>query len=350
MRSYRLTRFGGPLELETRATPEPTGSEVLLEVVAAGVCHSDLHLQQGSYDLGRGEKMMVGERGVNLPLTLGHETVGRVATLGPEVSGVQSGELYVIYPWIGCGSCPACKAGEEPQCLKPRTLGIYRDGGFADHILVPHPRYLLPLDGLDPVAAAPYSCSGLTTFAALKKAGPLIEREPIVIFGAGGLGLMSLRLLKALGGVGAVVLDVDDQKRKAALDVGAIAAIDGNASDARSQIVRTVGHPPAAVIDFVGSEQTANIGFNALARAGKLITVGLFGGAAPWPMPVIALKAVTIQGSYVGTLAELKELLELVRQKNVPSIPITTAPLDQADEMLNHLHNGQLVGRAVLTP
>lgn len=231
-----------------------------------------------------------------------------------------------------------------------RSIGVYCDGGYADHIMVPHPRYLVDLKGLDPVTSAPYACSGLTTYSALKKVAPLLEREPIMIIGAGGLGLMALGLLKALGGKGAVVVDIDARKREAALAAGAIAAIDGTAPDARKQITRAAGAPVRAAIDLVGSEQTTALAFDCLPRGGKLIIVGLFGGAAPWSLPLIPIKAATIQGSYVGNLAELKELLDLVRRKAVAPIPVTRRPLGEASQALDDLREGRLVGRAVLTP
>ena len=217
-------------------------------------------------------------------------------------------------------------------------------------MLAPDSRYLLELDGLDPVAAAPYACSGLTAYSALKKAGELIYKEPIAIIGAGGVGLMGVGLLKALEGAGAVVIDINEQKRQAALEAGAIAAVDARSSDAASQIARAAGGKPRFVVDFVGSENSASLSFNAVAKGGKIVNVGLFGGAAPWSLPLIPLKAVTIQGSYVGNLAELKELLALVRRKRVPPVPITRAPLEHANEMLDSLRQGTIVGRAVLTP
>jgi propanol-preferring alcohol dehydrogenase len=300
--------------------------------------------------MGRGEMFRVGEKGgVSLPLTLGHEIAGAWVASGPDSGEVKRDRQYLVFPWIGCGKCAVCASGDEHYCGKPRSLGIYRDGGFSDHVLVPDAKYLLELDSLDAVAAAPYACSGLTAFSALKKAGDVIHKEPIGIIGAGGLGLMSLGLLKALDGFGAVVIDITEQKREAALAAGAIAAVDGEARDASSQIARAAGGKPRFIVDFVGSEETAALSFSAVAKGGKIVNVGLF-GAAPWSLPLIPLKAVTIQGSYVGNLAELKELLDLVRRKQVPPMPITRAPLDRANEMLESLREGRVLGRAVLTP
>ncbi len=350
MKSYRLREFGKPLEPEDLGTPEPRGTEVLLKVVAAGMCHTDLHLWDGGYDLGRGNRLSLTDRGVKLPLTLGHETVGQVLKLGPEAIGVEPGQNCLVFPWIGCGECSVCTTGNESYCSKPRFLGVLRDGGYADHILVPHSRYLLDLSGIDLVAAAPYACAGVTTYSALKKAGPSIHREPIVIFGAGGLGLMSLGLLKAMDGIGAVVVEVDAHKRAAALAAGALSVVDGNADDAAGQIARAVGDSPRVAIDFVGSEQSAALAFNCLAKGGNVVLVGLFGGAAPWSLPLIAMRAITIQGNYVGNLNELTELLDLVRRKRVPPIPIVPTPLDNVNQMLQSLRQGKVLGRVILTP
>ena len=351
MKSYRLTAFKNPLELSNGPMPEPQGREVLLKVTAAGICHSDIHLWEGGYNIGHGKMYSVMDKGgIALPLTMGHEVAGVALKTGPDSGPVTMGRQYLVFPWIGCGQCATCVAGDEHLCNKSRSLGIFQDGGYADHLLVPDARYLLDLDGLDPVTTAPYACSGLTAFSALKKAGDIIYNEPIAVIGAGGLGLMCVGLLKALGGRGAVVVDIDEAKRKAALEAGAIAAVDGNAGDASSQIARAAGVRPRFVVDFVGSEASATLAFNAVAKGGKIVMVGLFGGSAPWSLPMIPLKAVTIQGSYVGNLAELRELVDLVRTKHVAPIPIMRAPLERADQMLGSLREGKVVGRVVLTP
>jgi alcohol dehydrogenase/propanol-preferring alcohol dehydrogenase len=235
------------------------------------------------------------------------------------------------------------------MCLKPNSLGVYCDGGYADHMTVPNSKYLINLKGLDPVTAAPYACSGVTTYSALKKVEANLN-EPIVIFGAGGLGLMALSLLKAMGGKGAIVVDIDARKREAAEQAGALGSVDGAAADALEQIAKKAGGPVRAVIDLVGNAQTAQLGFDCLSKGGKLVMVGLFGGGAPWALPLIPIKAITIQGSYVGNLRETEELLDLVRTKKVAPIPVTPMPLAKADAALRDLKSGKLVGRAILTP
>jgi D-arabinose 1-dehydrogenase-like Zn-dependent alcohol dehydrogenase len=351
MKSFKVTDFNAPLQEVDQPTPQPSGTQVLIRVKAAGVCHSDLHIWEGGYNLGHGRKpLSLKDRGVSLPLTMGHETVGEVLALGPDAKGdIKVGDVALVYPWIGCGKCDVCLDGDENMCLKPRSLGVYCDGGYADHMTVPHPRYLLNLKGLDPVTAAPYACSGVTTYSALKKVEANFNM-PIVIFGAGGLGLMALSLLKAMGGKGAIVVDIDARKRDAAEKAGALATVDGSAPDALEQLVAKAGEPIRAVIDLVGNPQSTQLGFDCLTKGGKLVIVGLFGGGAPWALPLIPIKAITIQGSYVGNLRETAELLELVRTKKIASIPVTALPFAKANQALTDLQKGALVGRAILTP
>ena len=356
MKSFQVAEFNAPLKEVDQPTPQPTGTQVLIKVKAADVCHSDLHIWEGGYDLGHGRKpLSLKDRGVSLPRTMGHETVGEIVAFGPNLSAADKGDLKVgdvvlVYPWLGCGKCPTCVGGDENMCaIKPNALGVYCDGGYADHMTVPNAKYLINLKGLDPVTAAPYACSGVTTYSALKK----VEKEmsgPIVVFGAGGLGLMLLTLLKAMGGKGAIVVDIDARKREAAMAAGALATVDGKAPDALEQLQKAAGGPVRAVIDLVGSAQTTQLGFDALGKGGKLIIVGLFGGGATFALPLIPIKAVTIQGSYVGNLRETQELLDLVRAKKIPPIPVTKLPLSKANDALLDLQKGKLVGRAVLTP
>ena len=293
------------------------------------------------------------DRGVSLPRTMGHETVGEVLAFGPDAKGdtggLKVGDVALVYPWLGCGKCETCLAGEENMCLKPNSLGVYCDGGYADHMTVPHPRYLLDLKGLDPVTAAPYACSGITTYSAIKKVEAHLK-HPIVIFGAGGLGLMALSLLKAMGGKGAIAVDIDADKRDAAMKAGALAVVDGAAPDALQQIMTAAKGPIFGAIDLVGNPQTAQLGFDCLTKGGKLVMVGLFGGGAPWALPFIPMRAITIQGSYVGNIRETQELIDLVREKKIAPIPVTTLPLAKANQALADLHKGKLIGRAVLVP
>jgi propanol-preferring alcohol dehydrogenase len=190
----------------------------------------------------------------------------------------------------------------------------------------------------------------VTTYSALKKLGGAIDEEPILLIGAGGLGLMALSILQGMGGVGAVVVDISESRRKAALAAGALDVIDGAAADVGAQIAAAFPTGCWMAIDLVGSPETSALAFNALSKGGKMIMIGLFGGLAPWSLPLIPMKATTIQGSYTGSLAELQELLDLAKRGLVAPIPIGRRPMREATQTLEDLHAGKIVGRAVMTP
>ncbi|POR54931.1 propanol-preferring alcohol dehydrogenase [Paraburkholderia eburnea] len=350
MRCYCVTHHGQPLELVQRDTPQPQGTEVLVRVQAAGLCHSDLHIWEGYYDLGGGKKLSLADRGIKLPLTLSHEICGEVVAAGPEAGDVKTGAVAVVHPWIGCGQCAACQRGEENICVKPQSLGVMRDGGFADYVIVPHPRYLVDLGGLDPVKAAPLACAGVTTYSAVKKFGERIHQDPVVIIGAGGLGMMAIEVLKALGAKGAVVVDVEPGKREAALKAGALAAIDARASDAVKQIAEATGGGARAVLDLVGATPTVKLALDSCARGGHVVVVGLMGGDITLSLPIIPMRPLRIEGSYVGTLPELRELVALMRAGKMQPASVTQRPLGEVNEALEALAQGKVMGRQVLVP
>ena len=155
MRSYQVCECGAPLQLAEGDTPAPQGTQVLMKVLAAGVCHSDLHIWDGYYEVGGGRKLNLVERGIKLPLTMGHENVGEVIAVGPEASGVKVGDVRLVNPWIGCGECKVCRRGDENLCVKPQSIGVYRQGGYSTHLLVPHSRHLFDIGRLSPRDAAP---------------------------------------------------------------------------------------------------------------------------------------------------------------------------------------------------
>jgi propanol-preferring alcohol dehydrogenase len=350
MLSYDVCECGAPLQRVERATPTPVGAEVVLRVIAAGVCHSDLHIWDGYYDIGGGQKLKLQDRGVKLPLTMGHENVGEVVAVGPDAKGVSVGDVRLIHPWMGCGECVVCRRGEENLCTKPCSVGIHRGGGFATHLMVPHPRYLFDIGGLSPERAAPLACSGVTAYGALKKVSDTLAVEPVVMIGAGGVGLMALALHKKMGGKSAIVVDIDPAKREAALKAGATHVIDGAAKDAADQIRAATGGGAWAVIDFVGAGLTVKLGVDTTIKGGKVIVVGLYGGDVVIPTPFFPMKALTVQGSYVGSLPEIAELLDLVNRKGAPDVPVATRPLDQVNAALNDLRAGKVIGRVVVTP
>lgn len=350
MRCYELKEFGSPLVETARFIPVPTTTELVVSVKGAGLCHSDVHICDGYFDLGGGKKAPLA--GVDLPLIPGHEIAGEVLAVGPDVVGVKAGDVVLVDPWIGCGQCETCAAGDDHLCNKPRFMGLNSDGGFTDCVLVPHERYVIDLQGLDPVAMAPYACSGLTAFGAIKKLRSVMQSQPIVIIGAGGLGLMALHILSMLGARGAVVVELDERRRQAALDAGALAVFDPAEPKVGRAIKDFLSAQVPGVIDFVGSEQTTTLGFNLLGRGGKLVIVGLFGGSATFPIAMFPSRGVSIEGSYIGSHADLEELIELARGREggPPPLAVDPRPMNSANDAILDLRNGNVVGRVVLVP
>src|SRR5947209_13719476 len=352
MHSMQIVEWGKSLEPRERPTPEPQGTEVLVRVEACGVCHSDLHLQEGYFDLGGGNKLELEKLGLKLPHTLGHEIVGEVVAVGPEAAGAKIGDKRVVHPWIGCGSCETCRRGDELLCTMMRSLGARRDGGYADHVLVPHPRYLIDYDGLSPELACIYTCSGVTAYSALKKLAHLPERDVVAIIGAGGVGLNAVMLSRAMLECKVVVADIDGKKRGAAVAAGAVAAFDNADPDAVQKLraITGAGAGAGGAIDFVGSPQSAKFGLDTLRKGGTLVIVGLYGGMAPIPLPLFPQRVLTARGSYVGALNDSPELMALVKSGKVPPIPVKTRPLSEINQVLDDLRAGKVLGRVVVKP
>ncbi|HYM32857.1 MAG TPA: alcohol dehydrogenase [Candidatus Cybelea sp.] len=350
MLSQQIVDWGKPLEARTYPDPVPEGTEVVLKVRACGVCHSDLHIWEGHFDLGQGRKLTIAERGVKLPFTLGHEVVGEVIALGPEASGVKVGDRRVVYPWIGCGECPACASGDELMCLAPRTVGTRRHGGYSDRVLVPHARYLLDYTGIDEALAATCACSGLTAYSALKKLPKLKPSDTLLIVGAGGVGMAGIGLAATVTDARLVVADVDPAKRAAARQAGAAEVVDNSAPDALQALQKMSGGGVAAAVDFVGAPASAGFAIEALRRGGTLVVVGLYGGAMPMPVAYFPLRMMRILGSYVGTLGEMRELLEIARTGRHVPVPIVERRLNDANAVLEALKAGKVLGRTVLRP
>lgn len=342
-----LTAYAAPLCETTVECPSPQGTEVLVRVSRCGVCHSDIHMQDGYFSLA-GDKKLDVTAGRTLPFTLGHEIAGVVETAGPDAA-IATGREVAIYPWIGCGACGACKAGEENLCSAPRHLGIYADGGYATHVLIPHPRYLLDYAPLSPAFAGALMCSGLTAYAALKRVADRVKRGPLLLVGMGGVGMMGLALAQAMFEDAPLVADIDPAKRDAALKAGARAAYDPADPATRKTLLKDTGGF-AAVVDFVGAEQSLAFSTSLLARGGKVVVTGLLGGNFAMPAAMFSLKGIGIEGIITGTLSEAQELMTLTRAGRIQSPPIIERPLRDAQLSLDELRKGHVVGRIALNP
>jgi D-arabinose 1-dehydrogenase-like Zn-dependent alcohol dehydrogenase len=347
---YPVEAFGKPLAQALRETPTPQGGEVLLRVSHCGVCHSDLHLLDGYYDLGDGQKLDV-TKGLGVPRVLGHEIAGTVVALGPDARGVNIGDKRVVYPWLGCGTCSTCARGDQHLCPWPQAIGVHRDGGFADHVLVRHADVLVDHGKVPEAQACTYACAGVTAYSALKKAAPLAAGDTLLIIGAGGVGLSAIRLAKRLYPQATlIVAEVDTAKWDLARAAGAAEVIDPRAEGGVRALIKSTQGGVASAIDFVGAGTSFAFGYGALRKGGKLVCVGLMGGATSITPVMVAMKAVTVQGSYVGSLAELRELFALANTEPLPALPVTERPLSDADAALADLRAGRVRGRVVLVP
>lgn len=339
-----------PLKLAESENPSPRESQVLIKVLATGVCHSDLHLWEGGYDMGDGTFMKVTDRGVKYPVTPGHEIVGTVHQTGTDTGGYTTGEKVLIYPWIGCGKCPACEVDNENLCDAPRSLGVFQDGGYADHILVPHHKYLARLGDVNVESATSLACSGLTAYTAIKKASTNAPRY-IVIVGAGGLGLMGVQIAHAITDATIICVDLDEKKLETARKMGAHHTIISKSENAVNDIIKICDNKGAdSVVDFVNASATAKIGMGILRKRGNMVLVGLYGGSLNLSLVTIPLKAITIQGAYTGSYNDMIELLDLVRSGHINPMISKRYSLSEANDALNDLKNHKITGRAVINP
>jgi D-arabinose 1-dehydrogenase-like Zn-dependent alcohol dehydrogenase len=342
--SYQIVEHGKPLQKVFSDTPKPKDAEVLVRVTRAGVCHSDLHIWEGYFDLGGGKRFYVKERGCVPPFTLGHEPFGIVEALGPKARGVRVGQKKIVFPWIGCGKCAVCKAGQDNYCVSgSRILGVNRAGAYSTHVLVPDPKYLVDAGGIDEAFAATLACSGITAFSAAAKLPPLAREDRVAVIGCGGVGLAGVAVLRAKGVKHIVACDIDDGKLATAAKLGATITVNTRAADAAQKLQGIAG-----VIDFVGMPATAALGIAALRKGGRYVLVGLHGGELVHPLPPIAQRAIGIVGSYVGNLAELKAVVALAKKGKLKALPLETRAADQANRALEDLKAGRVAGRVVL--
>lgn len=338
MRAARLLPGERRLRLEEVPVPEPDGDAVLVRVAGAGVCRSDLHILDGKLDTF-----------LRLPVTLGHEIAGWVEAAGPEVQDLGPGTPVVVMVGWGCGHCRWCVAGHEQLCPSGLEAGSTADGGFADYVLVPHRRHLVPLGALDPVQATPLGCAGLSAYAAVKRVRPHLHgRATSLVIGAGGLGQYAIQLLRHLTGARVIAVDPRPEARALARDLGAdeVLAPDGDPAHAVADL--TEGAGVEAVIDFVGTDATLALAGATVARRGIVALLGLAGGSYAFRFTGIAPEA-CLTTVWAGSLVDLHELVALARAGAVSS-RVRPYPLEAVNEALEDLRAGRIEGRAVLVP
>ena len=351
MKVFGHTAPGAPAEEMELERPALEGSDVLVRVTHSGVCHSDVHCQDGYFDLGSAGRHELTAAGAQYPVVLGHEIVGEVVAVGPEAT-VQPGDTkYIVYPWVGCGECQACQEERENYCSgTKRNLSVQLNGGYAEEVHVPGERYLIPLGDIDPSFGATLACSGLTSYSAVQKIMPVPADKPVAVIGAGGVGLMTIAVLRALGHENIVAVDMNETALKNATAVGASATVAVGGENLVKDIITAGGEKIAAAIDLVNNGDTSNAALFAMANGGTLVSVGLFGGQYQFPTALAAFNLLNIRGNFVGSLPELKELVKLAQDVDLPKPPITEVPLtaEQVNASLDGLRHRTLNGRAVL--
>jgi alcohol dehydrogenase, propanol-preferring len=370
MKSARIVRPKESLVVQDIKVPKPKGTQVLVRVLSAGVCHSDVHLWEGGYEGPERQFLKTTDRGVKYPLTPGHEIAGIVQDMGEDASpalvgneAIRKEEKVIVYPWIGDGVCPACRIGEENLCDNPRSLGIYADGGYAEYVLVPHYKYLVKINTknntvgkssddpqLDTDIASTLPCSVLTAYGAISNA-VLKPNDNVVVVGAGGLGLMAIQLAKAVTGAKVIALDLDDNKLTTAKQNGADIVINSRNEDP-VKIIKEMTDKLGAdvVIDFVNSTKSIETDMQLLRRRARLVFVGLFGGELRLNLVTMPTRAYRLIGSYAGSLNDLIHLVSLARRGIIKPLVSNRFNLNQATEALQLLKDGKIVGRGVINP
>jgi propanol-preferring alcohol dehydrogenase len=343
MRAVRLPEWGQPPVITEVRRPIPHDGEVLVRMEAVGLCHSDLHVIDAA----------AGEMGFQLPFTLGHEVAGHVVAGRPE--DVTVGERVVVHgPW-GCGRCPRCVAGRDNYCdrraeLSWAGMGLGRDGGMAEYILVPSARHLVPIGMLDAAEAVPLTDAGLTSYHALSGVRPRLDEDSAVaVIGIGGLGHLAVQFLRALTPSRVLAVDVREEALALADRSGVHLSTKATADTSRVLRAATEGSGVDAVLDFVGSRSTLDLGARSLRSDGDLVVVGSGGGQLtvekPGPLP----QGARLSLPFWGSRAELAEVVELCRAGAVKA-EVERFPLIAVHEAIDALRSGNLTGRAVLVP
>lgn len=342
MKAARLHAYKEPLTIEEIPTPEPGPGQVLVKVAGSGFCHSDIHIMDGELPLK-----------LPLPMTLGHENAGYVAAIGSGVTAVREGDPVVVYGGWGCGFCDVCVGGHEQLCAAPQWAGASRwDGGYAEHLLVPHEQYLVKLKTLDPRRAAPLTDAALTPYRAVRKALPFLEPDyKALVIGLGGLGQYGLKLLRILSGSPVIAVDVSDEKLKLARAYGAEHALDGKDPRLDEKILElTGGKGVCAAFDFVGSDRTLETAIRATRSLGKVSQIGLAGGAARLKVLENSRFEVSFEVTLWGTIKELREVVALAENGRLALSETEFAPLERINEVSGRLRRGEVRGRVVVTP
>jgi propanol-preferring alcohol dehydrogenase len=338
MKAAVLREFKQPLTIEDVARPKPTAHEVLIEVEACGVCHSDLHVADGDWP----QIVPITKR----PLILGHEIAGRVIEKGVSVSHLKVGDRVGV-PWVHwtCGECEFCREGNENLCVKQQITGVTVDGGYAEFVKAPASHALKIPDELSCVDAAPLFCAGVTVYRALRHA-KIQPGQRLAVFGVGGLGHLAVQMAMGLGAI-VTAIDVSDEKLTYARSLGASATLNAASVNVVKELRRAGGVHVALVTS--AAKAAYETAFPCVRPAGMLLVVGLPSESICFPPILMAASEVRIQASSVGTRQDMRDVLAMAAAGKV-LCQVTTRPLLQANAVLAELREGAVSGRIVLTP
>jgi alcohol dehydrogenase, propanol-preferring len=336
MKAAVLREFKKPLSLEDVLRPVLDADDVLMQVEACGVCHSDLHVADGDWPQFKGI--------TKKPLILGHEIAGRVVEKGERVTDFQIGDRAGV-PWIywTCGACDFCREGNENLCAKQKITGVTVDGGFAEFVKVPASHAVRIPDGLSAIEAAPLFCAGVTVYRALRQAR-MVAGQRLAIFGIGGLGHFAVQLGRELGAE-VTAVDVSEEKVQLAKSLGAANGLNA----ASANVVKELRSKGGAHVALVTSAAKAayDMAFGCLRPTGTLLVVGLPSENLSFPAVLMAAGEVRIQGSAVGTRQDLREVLALAAA-GMLRCHVTPHPLSNINEMLDQLRRGEVSGRTAV--
>jgi propanol-preferring alcohol dehydrogenase len=281
---------------------------------------------------------------------LGHEVAGEVVELGPAAVGAHIGDLVAVFGGQGCGACPNCVSGFEQLCSTSAWsgIGVGRPGGYAEYMLVPAVRHLVPLQGVEPEIAAALTDAGLTPYRAVRRSLPFLPPGgTAVVIGLGALGQYAIQYLRMFSPARIIGFDLAEDKRMTALELGADVALDPSAN-ASPDTLTAVDASASVVLDVVGTNASLELASRCIAPRGLLVILGLGGGTMPVGFLTMQPEMV-ITNNYWGTPSELYEVLDLARAGRLQH-NITVYPLDEAPQAIADLKHGKVAGRAVLTP
>jgi alcohol dehydrogenase, propanol-preferring len=339
MKAAILREFKAPLRIEDVSQPEPDAQEVLIEVEACGVCHSDLHVADADWP----QLVPITKR----PLILGHEIAGRVVEKGSSVTDLAVGDRVGV-PWVywSCGECDFCHEGNENLCTKQKITGVTVDGGYAEFVKAPASHATKIPEGLSSLDAAPLFCAGVTVYRALKHA-KIQPGQRLAVFGIGGLGHLAVQIGLGMGAV-VTAIDVSDEKLAYAKSLGASATLNSaNANNVVKEMRRAGGAHVALVT--AAAKAAYDTAFPCVRPTGRLLVVGLPSESLCFPPILMAATELCIQASSVGTREDLREVLAM-SAAGIVRCQTATRPLAEINEVFHLLRSGQVSGRVVLVP